>query len=386
MSHLPRRERLPLLLLVPVAALTACAGQVAETGDDNASIMRGAEVSSALRHDDSPPLTLIPIAPSSGQRIEHEVKKLPRRFNTHAAFDPVAQLSAPALLIPATSKNFDGVGNGFAGPSGTFTVNAAPPDTNGDVGPNHYVQTVNTDFAIFNKSGTVLYGPVPINTLWSGFGGGCQTNNDGDPVVVYDPIADRWVISQFSVTTTPYLQCVAVSQTGDPTGAYNRYSFNYGNTDFPDYPKMGVWPDAYYITFNIFANGSTFTGSKVCAYNRTAMLAGQAATQQCFNTSNQFGGLLPSDLDGAQQPPAGSPNYVVGLGSAANQLAYWKFHVDWTTPANTTFTGPSTLATANFSEACSGGGTCIPQSGTSRTLDSLADRLMFRLAYRNFGD
>src|SRR5205814_10643261 len=107
---------------------------------------------------------------------------------------------------------------------------SAPPDTNGDVGPNHYVQTVNVDFAVFNKSGTALFGPVPINTLWSGFGAGCQTNNDGDPVVLYDPIADRWIISQFSVSTTPFLQCVAVSQTGDPTGSYFRYSFQYGST------------------------------------------------------------------------------------------------------------------------------------------------------------
>ena len=98
-----------------------------------------------------------------------------------------------------------------------------------------------------------------------------------------------------------------------------------------------------------------------------------------------YGGLLPADLDGARLPSAGALNWVVALGASANQLAYWKFHVDWTTPANSTFTGPTTLATAAFAEAC-GGGTCVPQSGTSQTLDSLADRLMFRLAYRNFGD
>src|SRR2546421_12607665 len=159
--------------------------------------------------------------------------------------------AAPALL-----NSFAGVGNGFSGPNGTFAVNAAPPDTNGAVGPHDYVQIVNTDFAVFNKDasrgtvGTVRYGPVPINTLWSGFGGGCQTNNDGDPVVLYDPIADRWVISQFSVTTQPFLQCVAVSTTPDPTGQYNRYSFQYSN--FPDYPKMGVWADAYYQNFSMF--------------------------------------------------------------------------------------------------------------------------------------
>jgi hypothetical protein len=353
--------------------------------DESQSIeQRGAEVQVDERHDLSPPLFAIPPAPRATGHKTRDHEKLPRPTNPNRN-DPVAQTQPATALAPTTTFNFDGVGNGFSGPQGNFTVNSAPPDTNGDVGPNHYVQIVNTDFAIFNKSGTVLYGPVPINTLWSGFGGGCQTNNDGDPVVLYDSISDRWVISQFSVSTTPYLQCVAVSQTGDPTGAYYRYSFNYGNTDFPDYPKMGVWSDGYYITFNIFANGSTFSGSKVCSYDRTKMLFGLAATQQCFNTSSQFGGLLPADLDGSQQPPAGSTNYVVSLGSAANQLAFWKFHVDWTTPGNSTFTGPSTLATANFTEACNGG-TCIPQSGTTRKLDSLADRLMFRLAYRNLGD
>ena len=127
---------------------------------------------------------------------------------------------------------------------------------------------------------------------------------DGDPVVVYDRIADRWIVSQFSVSTTPYLQCVAVSQTGNPTGSWNRYSFSY--TAFNDYPKMGVWPDAYYVSFNMFTGGSTFAGAKVCAYDRTKMLSGQAATQQCFNTSTTYGGILPSHLTGPTLPPAGS--------------------------------------------------------------------------------
>ncbi|HET7785469.1 MAG TPA: hypothetical protein VFL36_05825 [Myxococcales bacterium] len=354
-----------------------------------APIARGGDIQMNEHHDVSAPLTLLPPAPRSSVLVEHEVKRIPRHFNTAQATDPVVQATAPAPLAPATSLNFNGVGNGFSGPAGTFTVNSAPPDTNGDVGPNHYVQIVNSDFAIFNKAGTAIFGPVPINTLWSGFGGGCQTNNDGDPVVVYDPIANRWVISQFSVTganggTVPFLQCVAVSQTADPTGAYNRYSFPY--TGFNDYPKMGVWPDAYYTTFNMFnAAGTSFLGAKACAYDRAKMLAGQAATQVCFNTSTAFGGLLPADLDGARLPPAGSPEFLVALGSTANTLAFWKFHVDFVTTANSTFTGPTTLATAAFSEACSGG-TCIPQSGTTQRLDSLADRLMFRLAYRNFAD
>ncbi len=128
-----------------------------------------------------------------------------------------------------------------------------------------------------------------------------------------------------------------------------------------------------------------FSGAKACAYDRAKMLAGLAATQQCFNTGPSFGGVLPADLDGTRQPPAGAPNPLVALGANPSELAIWKFHVDWTTPANSTFTGPTTLTTAAFIEAC-GGGTCIPQSGTTQQLDSLADRLMFRLAYRNFGD
>jgi len=242
------------------------------------------------------------------------------------------------------------------------------------------VQWVNTSFAIFNKSsGALIAGPTAGNTLWSGFGGGCQTNNDGDPVVLYDKAAQRWIFSQFSVSTTPYLQCIAVSTTSDATGTYNRYSFQYGN--FDDYPKMAVWSDGYYETFNMF-NGNTFVGADACAYNRTAMLAGSAATQVCFQQGSSVGGLLPSDIDGTTAPPAGSPNYMVYFGT--NNLNLFKFHVDFNTPSNSTFTGPTVIPVAAFSPLC-GGGTCVPQPGTTQQLDSLADRLMYRLAYRNFG-
>ncbi len=368
--------------LLVSSLIAGCAAHGPAESDEAAPQRSSPDVTGATQHDASPPLWLIPPAPRQ-DRADHEVKPIPRPFNTEAALrpDPVRQSRHISLLAPTILNSFDGVGNGFTGPAGTFTVNAAPPDTNGDVGPNHYVQTVNTDFAIFNKAGTALYGPVTINTLWSGFGGLCQNDNDGDPVVLYDPIADRWIISQFAVTGGN-AQCVAVSQTADPTGSYYRYSFSY--SAFPDYPKLGVWPDAYYVTFNMFSR-NTFRGAQICAYDRTRMLGGLSATQQCFTTSTSFGGLLPSDLDGAQQPPAGAPNYIVGLGASPNQLAYWTFHVDWTTPANTTLTGPTTLATAAYSEACNGG-TCIPQAGTSQQLDSLADRVMFRLAYRNLSD
>ncbi len=314
---------------------------------------------SLVKHE-AEPLRRIPLPPGMTQLEE----------------DPVRQ-HVIGPLTPVVGTSFEGLGNGQYG----FTVNSAPPDTNGTVGATQYVQWVNSSFAIFNKStGALIAGPTAGNTLWSGFGGGCQTNNDGDPVVLYDKAAQRWVFSQFSVSTTPYLQCVAVSTTSDATGTYNRYSFQYSG--FDDYPKMAVWSDAYYETFNIFAGGTTFSGADACAYNRAAMLAGSAATQVCFQQSTAVGGLLPADIDGSTAPPAGSPNYLVYYGT--NSLNLYKFHVDFATPSNSTFTGPTVIPVAAFSALC-GGGTCVPQPGTSQQLDSLADRLMYRLAYRNFG-
>ena len=350
-----------------------------------ARIPQGSILSAPLR-------TLAPARPVRGR--SHPALGLHTVASAGAAFGeapapsglPAASL---ALQAPTVNSSFDGVGNGFVGPQGTFSVNSAPPDTTGDVGPNNYVQMVNTDFAVFSKTGTVLYGPVPTNTLWSGFGGGCQTDNDGDGSVVYDRAADRWILAQFAVSSSPsgpFSECVAVSQTGDPTGAYYRYAFSY--SDFPDYPKLGVWPDGYYATYNMFnAAGTAFLGSQACAFDRTKMLAGLAASQQCFATSDTQtpGGLLPSHLDGATAPPAGAPNYLVGLGPSAGTLTTFTLHVDWTTPANSALTGPTLLSVAAFSQLC-GGGSCVPQTGTTTKLDSLADRLMYRLDYRNFGD
>jgi hypothetical protein len=334
-----------------------------------------------VHHDVSQPLSeMIKHAPppSLARRRVETMKRIPLPPGLAAEQqDPVIQVGAVTPATPPVTLGFEGLGNGQYG----FSVTGAPPDTNGTVGATQYVQWVNTSFAVFNKStGALIAGPTAGNTLWSGFGGGCQNNNDGDPIVLYDKLAQRWVFSQFSVSTTPYLQCIAVSTTSDATGTYNRYSFQYSN--FDDYPKMAVWPDAYYETFNMFAGGTTFVGADACAYNRSAMLAGTAATQVCFQQGTSVGGLLPSDLDGTTAPPAGSPNYMLYFGT--NNLNLYKFHVDFTTPSNSTFTGPTVINVAAFSPLC-GGGTCVPQPSTTQQLDSLADRLMYRLAYRNFG-
>jgi hypothetical protein len=336
------------------------------------------QVQQAINHDVSPPLRDIARPPQPRPIREAEpVRRLPVQLSPVQQEDSVVQRMVGPLVGTTPGLNFAGVGNGDYG----FAPDAAPPDTNLAVGATQVVQWVNESYAVFNKSTAALVlGPVAGNSVWAGFGGGCQSNNDGDVIVQYDKINNRWILTQFSVSTTPYLQCVAVSTTSDATGTYNRYAFNYGSTEFPDYPKLGVWPDAYYISFNMFTN--TFTGAQVCAYNGAAMRAGAAATQVCFHLSSSFGGLLPSDLDGSTLPPAGSPNFFLNF--ATNSLNLWKFHVDFGTPGNSTFTGPTNIPVAAFTAACNGGA-CIPQPGTSQKLDSLADRLMYRLAYRNFG-
>src|SRR5215204_3663771 len=190
----------------------------------------------------------------------------------------------------------------------------APPDTTGDVGPNHYVQWVNLRYSIYTLArganneitGFNLVNGFPKNggVVWQGFGGRCGSDNDGDPIVQYDQLADRWVLTQFAVSSTPYTQCVAVSETGDPTGAYYRYSYSFGS-EFNDFPKMGVWPDGYYITYNMF-KGRNFSGSNVCAFERDKMLAGQSARQICVKTT-AAASIQPADLEGTA-PPVGTAN------------------------------------------------------------------------------
>jgi hypothetical protein len=345
-------------------------------------------VTPASHYDTSPPLRSMRPAQNPPGRVVQPLRQLPAHASTggSSAAQGGGGSSAIAPRIPATLLNFNGIGL-----SGGSQSNFIPPDTNGDVGPNHYVQIVNTAYEVFNKSGGVLMAAVATNTIWNGFGGLCQTDNDGDGTVVYDSIANRWVIQQFAVTganppTVMFQECVAVSTGPDPTGTYNRYSFPY--SFFPDYPKLAVWPDAYYTTYNTFnAAGTQFTGGEVCAFDRTRMLAGMSATQQCFNVGTSFGGLLGAHVTGSRLPAAGTPEYVVSLGVFDGQLQIWRFHVDFVTPANTTLTTQPALATAAFTLPCSDtGGTCVPQFGTTQQLDTLGDRLMYRLNYRNFGD
>jgi len=211
--------------------------------------------------------------------------------------------------------------------------------------------------------------------------------------MLYDHLADRWVITQFAGASGGPItdECVAVSTSADATGTYNRYGFHLG-TNFFDYPKLSVWTDAYYMSMNVFnAAGTSYLGPQAFAFNRTNMLAGLPAT--FISPTGPLGGsvdpFLPADIDGPTLPPTGAPATFVGFPGQASNPNYttYHFHVDFATPANSTFTTFATPPAAGFTALCPTTRSCVPQAGTSSrdNLDGIGDRLMFRAAYRNFG-
>jgi len=345
--------------------------------------------------------------------------EVPRKTGAAAApADTVVQSALnPAHSPDVIGLNFDGTG----------VSNSAPPDTTGRVGRNHYVQWVNTKLAVYDKAGHLLFGPVKGNTLFQSLGGTCATHNDGDPIAEYDVLADRWVLTQFAVGAGDGSfshQCVAVSISGDPLGAYYLYDFRTSSAADPalfvDYPHVGVWPDGYYITTHQFGSDGSFSQG-VYVYDRASMLAGLPATYQFYNFGASapggtftYGGALPADLDSLTPPPAGAPEIVVQHGSPDTDgstgyvVHVWKVKTTWGASPSLVVTGPTDVSIAPFNgELCTaflpitvalGSRPCVPQpiplapaGATPYTpadiwLDGVADRLMYRVAYRNFGD
>ncbi|MCX6251185.1 MAG: T9SS type A sorting domain-containing protein [Bacteroidetes bacterium] len=289
--------------------------------------------------------------------------------------DPAIQPSmGTSVTTDTTLQNFEGNSN---------TQGYDPPDTHGDVSANYYFQVVNCHYSIYNKTGTVLLGPLNTSTIWNGMS---NNSNDGDAVVIYDEIADRWLISQFSLPNYPagpFYQMIAVSTTNNPTGSWYRWQYTF--TDMDDYPKFGVWPDGYYMTCNRFTAGAgNYAGTGQAAFNRTKMLVGDATAEMIYFTlpaSNNAWALLPSDCDGTF-PPAGTPNYFVYMMDSPYYLGVYEFHADWTTTSNSTFGNYLQLTVNSFNSSLSG----IPQKGTTRKADALSDRLMYRLQFRKFSD
>ena len=322
-----------------------------------------------------------------------------------AAVEQTTVGTAPAARLIVA---FDGLGVGFTGPQGTATLRN-PSDNSLAVGRDQIVQTVNSQLAIFTRrgaiydsTGRVLRGPVPTNQIFSGFGGACGSNNNGDAVVRYDQLADRWLLVMPIFRRVPwrtprptaapsdsgrFAMCYAVSATSDALGAWHRYEFD--RTLFPDYPRPAVWPDGYYTPTS---TGDDVIEKHVCIADRLRMLAGAAATEQCIIVPD-VNFLNTSDLDGTGLPPAGAPNIVVAAGGSqlkgiidADELQVWALHVDWGDPRRTRLDGPQHLAVAPYRYLCGGQLTrCVPQPGTDRRLDAQGDKVMPRLVYRRFG-
>ncbi len=390
--------RLPLVLaLALLPSLLAAKGHAdSPRGAAPAAIARGALT--ATYFDISPPLREMVASPTESResRTADEFGPELGRSGESEQEDPAVQGSAGINAMPSPLLSFDAIpGTGIN-----------PPSPSADVGPNHYVLMSNARFAVYDKAGHTLFGPAGNRTLWAGFGGACQTDSGIQPIVLYDQFADRWLLSVTTSSGTAWSLCVAVSTTGDPTGSYYRWSFSLGN-QFPDAPKYALWPDAYYVSIREFTNQSVDAGVGAFALNRADLIAGVAAPRVIsflippgatpYNIGN---GLLPADLDGSRLPPAGSPSYFVGsmdagvpFGAPQDALTVWRFHADFTTPANSTFTLAATVPTVAFDSIypCPGGARrCIPQpppASSSQYLDIQSDRqeLENRLAYRNFG-
>jgi hypothetical protein len=288
--------------------------------------------------------------------------------------DGATQINAGPLINATGGLSFDGMS--------VYQGGYIPSDNNLAVGPNHIVEVVNAAYAVYTKTGAPLLAPVPLKNLWTSLtGSACAANNGGDTVAQYDRLADRWMVTQLGSLSNPYSECIAISQTNDPTGAFYLYSYAFGS-NLNDYPKFGVWPtasnSAYLATYNLFANGSSFVGPEICAYNRTAMIAGASNPAALCYSGLSSASFLPSDLDGATPPLDGTPAYFMSL--SGSSLRMYKLSPNFSN--NTaTLSSFSTIGVAGYTQANSS-----PQPGTSEVLDSLSDRLMYRLAFRMFSN
>jgi len=347
------------------------------------------EIKYDIYHDVSPPLREMKILASGDKKARWENGEVPNQLNYFEwselnqglvksnEIDPVLQDQMGILGPINTIANFEGIAG-----DGGYT----PPDPNGAAGADYYIQTVNCEFAVYSKMGDSVYGPAPLATLWQGFPG--YHGSDGDPIVLYDHLANRWLVSQFSLPNYPNGPCyelVAISQSEDPMGSWNRYSFQF--THIPDYPKFGIWPDGYYMSVNTFSSGSTnWMGPLAAVLERDSMLVGGTARMIIFQQAASLSHMLPASLDGPA-PPLGTPGYFMLFRDNSvsdDKLKIFELHVDWDSTANSSYKEAVILNAAEFAAACQGSG-CIPQKDVSQKLDAMGKSMMNRLQYRNFG-
>src|SRR6266496_3546618 len=366
--------------------------------------------SKAVAFDVSPALRSLPLAKKHvadpSKLLEIRPERGPRaQSKGYKSGDAALQALSAAVAIPSPLATFEGLSNQDNLDIFGFRVN--PPDPNGEVGLNHYVEMINLVFAVYDKNGNKLLGPVDTGTLWAGFPITDCTDPSGDPVVLYDQLEDRWILTQFTTRGPEYWNCVAVSQTGDPTGAYYRYAFSTG-VNFPDYPKYGLWRNSYIITTREFGPTIEY-GIGVYALERDKMLEGDpnARVVSFFLDGNAPGmlplvgdGLLPPDIDGRTKPANGAPAPLVGTqddgagyGATFDALNIWELSVKWQANPVASINLKTQLPVASFDSIFPCAPTsrdCLPQPGITNTaqyLDILSyrQRPTFRLGYRNFG-
>src|SRR6266536_135367 len=366
--------------------------------------------SAAVAFDVSPALRNLPLAKTfvadPSKLLEIRPERGPRaQSKGYKSGDKALQTFSPALAIPAPLSTFEGLSNEDNFNVFGFRVN--PPDPNGEVGPNHYVEMINLVFGVYDKAGNLLLGPVDTGTLWSGFPVSDCTDPSGDPVVLYDQFMDRWILSQFTTAGPEYFNCVAVSTTGDPTGSYYRYAFSTG-LNFPDYPKYGNWTDSYVITTREFGPTIEY-GIGVYALEKNKMVNGDpnARNVRFFIDGNDpdllplvGDGLLPADPDGKQKPKTDTAIPIIGTqddnasyGATFDALNIWDLFIKWRSTPIASLELNTQLSTAPFDSIFPCAPTsrdCLPQPGVPvgdpRDLDILSyrQRPTFRLAYRNF--
>lgn len=374
-----------------------------------------AKFSTEAARDLSPPLRSLKSAapvkppwlvPSADGVVDIRSERGPVARGRPAGSDAALQTSVAttSVSIAAPIVNFEGLSNQDNANLFGFRVN--PPDPVGAVGPNHYVQMVNLVFAVYSKAGELLLGPVDTGTLWNGFAVPDCTDPSGDPIVMYDQFADRWILSQFTTRGPEYFNCVAISQTADPTGAYHRYAFSTG-LNFPDYPKYGLWTDSYVVTTREFGPTVEY-GVGVYALEKNKLINGQpgARAVSFYLDGNDPAilpligdGLLPAYVDGKQKPNPQVPIPIVGTqdegagyGAAFDALNVFELDVKWRAQPIASLVLKAQLPVADFDSIFPCAPTsrdCLAQPGITdpaQYLDTLSyrQRPTWRLAYRNF--
>lgn len=400
-----RKMMLSILAVVLLAALPVAADPPADPPADKALQKT---VGKAVHFDVSPPLRELAKLPPRQRPGDRPIpnKKLPDRLFDRAPvdiLDPVRQTEAGPIgeagVTPSPTSSFEGLSDDDN--AAIIGGRVVPPDTEGDVGPSHYVQMINLITGVYDKNGNLVAPAFASNAIWTGSSDICEDENHGDPIIMYDHLADRWVFSQFALVIRGFsvrdsYECVAVSTSNDPLGSYFRYTFHVSGGAFDDYPKLGVWPDGYYMTTNRFG-GNSFQGAVATAFERDAILAGDPNARfvsfgplECGTEC--FFSLQPSHLEGPA-PAAGTPNTFVmafdddtwGSGSNPDGYQLWDFSVDWSVdPPAASFTALPRVEAPEFDANLCGFSECVPQPSPGELLDTLSQFTMFRAQARSF--